>query len=130
MRRAVAACIVLLSASVGWVSASEQVSAYGIRFYQTRDNKVVITSVDAKGLASQMGLRRDDVIVQVGVTPINSNAALVKAFQTLGPRNNVKYHIKVDRMDMKSKVRSQVDVKGTIRSSPKKPGTFFAVREK
>jgi S1-C subfamily serine protease len=86
------------------LSARANADEFLFRFVETKDNKIRVTSVDSKGLAAQMGMRQDDIIVRIDNTNIDSKTKLDSALRSLLPQTGMrKFTVVVDRPGEKNK---------------------------
>src|SRR5262249_5545423 len=56
---------------------------FRFRFVETKESQVRIIDVDPKGLAGQMGLRQDDILVSINRMEIRSKANLESALKNV-----------------------------------------------
>ncbi len=110
---------------------------FGFRFVETRDKQVRVSSVDPKGLAWQMGLRRDDLLVTIGKAlndpnkrDVRSSKDVKDALMAIGKKDGAKYYIVLDRAAPSATKAARMTLKGEIREATKRPGFFNAYQSR
>jgi hypothetical protein len=98
MKRLMAASVLMLGCVIGFAAAFEDGPYLGVRFIETRDKKVRITSIDPKALAWQMGLRENDVFVTVSGKKVESSETVQATLKAIKRENGATFDIEVERL--------------------------------
>jgi len=98
MKRLLAASVLMLTCMIGFAADFDDGPYLGVRFIETRDKKVRITSIDPKALAWQMGLRENDVFVTVSKKKVESREAVQAALKAIQKKDGVEFDIEVERL--------------------------------
>jgi hypothetical protein len=104
---------------------------YGIKFVETRKQKVEITSVDPEGLGKLMDLQIGDTVVSVGCPSLDKKMTIQTNDDLANALKNLrgKYEITVIRpLDEKGSKTQEKTLKGEIKES-KTGKEFYILRD-
>jgi S1-C subfamily serine protease len=101
-----------------------QKPALGFRCVETRNKTVEITYVDPKGLASQMGLEKGDILYELNKVKIKTIADMEEALKGFPG----KYQLTVERTREGRKTTRALE--GELKKSEKQPDLYYVIPKK